>query len=122
MSWESLFQKWCKAPHMDWPLSSQDVAEAPEFFVSKADALCREATSNPDAAFAELLKLVGFLNTVIPKRPDILDKLVEWIEKLKKALQTIAENKRASSFTISLQAPLGVSVSMSWNVKLSKQE
>ena len=60
--------------------------------------------------------MVVFINTISRKKPDILGKLAELVEELKKALKRIAEKKLADSYSISAGFPLGVSVGLSWNI------
>ena len=116
MEIKDLFDRWNDGQIIEYNLDKHNLSQAGHFFATRAKEIYHEAESNADQAFADLLQLVVFINTISRKKPDILGKLAELVEELKKALKRIAEKKLADSYSISAGFPLGVSVGLSWNI------
>jgi hypothetical protein len=75
------------------------------------------ARDAPEEAFADFVALMSFLNAAVVIRASILEKVADHVEKLRDALAKIAKGLRADSFDISVSAPVGLSVSMTFKVE-----
>lgn len=115
MDINDVFGRWINGQVIDYNLNEHNLSQAEHFFAMRARKIYDEAESSADKAFADLLQLVAFINTVSCKKPDILGKLAEIVAELKRALKRIAEKKIANSYSISAGFPLGVSVGLTWD-------
>ena len=66
--------------------------------------------------FAQILGLVAQMNAEIASRvtDDLIEKLRKWLDQLRRALAQLADVLSALSYTISVGAPSGVSVSLTF--------
>jgi hypothetical protein len=67
-----------------------------------------------EATFADVVGLICFLNEAARVRASILEKLAEHVEEFRDALVKIAARLKATSFTIGVSVPIGVSVSLTF--------
>jgi hypothetical protein len=98
--------------------NNYDAREAETAIVSQIpDWIARiEQTADPGEAFGELVALTIVLNAAVGVRPSIVEKIKEHIDKVRKALATIAEQLDAGSFAIGASVT-GLSVSLTFPVK-----
>ena len=75
------------------------------------------AKGMPGEAFAKFVAITGVLNAAVVTRASILEKIAKHVETLRDTLARIAEGLRADSFDISVSAPVGLSVSMTFKVE-----
>jgi len=96
--------------------NSYDAREAEIAIVSQIpDWIARiERTADPGEAFGQLVALAIVLNAAVGVRSSIVEKIKEHIDKVRKALATIAEGLGAESFSMS--AGVGLSVSLTFKV------
>jgi|GEM_PF-1732090 len=115
MDIQDMFDRWIDGQIIDYGLGQPNLSQTEDFFAKKAEEIYHETESSADQAFVDMLQLVAFINTVSSKKPDILGKLAEIVAKLKRALERIAEEKIADSYSISAGFPFGISVGLSWD-------
>ena len=69
-------------------------------------------------AFIRFTMYVSFMNNAIQQQPSklpkIIQRLLEWIQKIKAILDKSVQNIGAKGYTIGVSAPWGVSVSVSF--------
>ena len=70
----------------------------------------------PADAFAQLVTLTSFLNAAAGLRSSIIDKIAKHIDELRQALGAIARKLGAKSFNIGVSLPVGLSVSVTFEV------
>ena len=83
----------------------------------RMDLIAATAKDTPDEAFADFVALMSFLNAAVVIRASILEKVAHHVEKLRDALLKIARGLRADSIDVSVSAPVGLSVSMTFKVE-----
>ena len=106
----------------NWRSGSSLNAEAVEEAIDdelpgRMDLITATAKDTPDEAFADFVALMSFLNAAVFIRASILEKVAHHVEKLRDALAKIAKGLRADSFDISVSAPVGLSVSLTFKVE-----
>jgi hypothetical protein len=121
MDIEGVFDRWSDGQNVDSNLDSYNRSKAVDFFVTRAEKIYDVAESDADQAFVDLLQLVSFISTILCKEPSMLGRLAELVEKLKRALEKIAEMKFSDSYSISAGLPFGLSVGLSWNTPTTKE-
>jgi hypothetical protein len=72
------------------------------------------AQAGTDLTFGELVLLIRFLNEAAMFKASILEKLAEHVDEFRDALMKIAARLEATSFTLSVSVPLGLSVSLTF--------
>jgi hypothetical protein len=102
---------------------SVDAADA------RVDELAQRSYSDTGEAFAALTETTAIINRAMKseaERPiagagvvgfgggDIGDRIRNWINKLEEMLRVIAKQFRAMSYSVAVNWPLGVSVSVTW--------
>ena len=73
-----------------------------------------ERDLKPYDAYFKILKLNNFVNSIMIKRPDIVDLLSHWFQKEKKDLDAIARKIGAIYLDIGISFPGGISVSLTF--------
>src|SRR5450759_3800420 len=106
----------------NWRSGSSLNAEAVEEAIDDAlpgrmELIAATAKDTPGEAFADFVALMSFLNAAVVIRASILEKVADHVEKLRDALVKIAKGLRADSFNISVNVPVGLSVSMTFKVE-----
>jgi hypothetical protein len=106
----------------NWRSGSSLDAEAVEEAIDdelpgRMELIAATAKDTPAEAFADFVALMSFLNAAVVIRTSILEKVANHVEKLRDALAKIATGLRADSFDISVSAPVGLSVSMTFKVE-----
>jgi len=106
----------------NWRSGSSLNAEAVEEAIDdelpgRMELIAATAKDTPGEAFADFVALMSFLNAAVVIRASILEKVADHVEKLRDALAKIAKGLRADSFDISVSAPVGLSVSMTFKVE-----
>jgi phage-related protein len=87
-----------------------------ELMESEIDEIERLAERDPDAAFGRLMGLITFFNAAAAKVPSIIKRLEKWAKKLVGAAKAVAKNLGASSVSVSVGWPGGVSVGLSFPI------
>ena len=69
-----------------------------------------------EQAFARLIQVTSFINTLWARKPSIIGWLSGQVTKYKNTLLALAKSLIADSFSISVGLPAGISLSLSWNL------
>jgi hypothetical protein len=77
-----------------------------------------ERDLKPYDAYFKILKLNNFVNSIMAKRPDIVDLLSRWFQKEKKDLDAIAVKIGALYLDIGISFPGGINVSLTFQPQL----
>lgn len=72
------------------------------------------ADITPYKAYFNILKVNGFVNSILDKRPDLMSTLSDWFEREKDDIERIAKNIGVLYFSISMNIPGGIGVSMTF--------
>ena len=75
-----------------------------------------ERNGDAGAAFGQLLALTVSINEAIAIRSSIIERIEEYLDKLRTALAAIAGRLGAESFSIGASAPVGLSISVSFGL------
>ena len=87
-----------------------------KFSITSQSVLKLLEQNQPYKALENLLLFVGTANSYIQTKTNIINKLTGIISQLKMLLQNIANMIKAASYSISVSAPFGISISITWNV------
>lgn len=114
----SYYEEWVNNPRKLWNgNATNDTTDLLPFFDMKLGEIERKAKCAPDQAFAELLCVVAYANALFWNTPNTLNRLKELICKIRQALASIASAEIADSYSISVGAPVGITLGLSWNAK-----
>ena len=96
-------------------LNAEAVEEAIDSeLTGRLKQIAATAWDAPGEAFANFVAITGLLNEAVVIRASILEKIARHVETLRDTLAKIAEGLRADSFDISVNVPVGLSVSMTF--------
>lgn len=91
-------------------------------FFDRLSSDVQTAVSNkqPDLALAHIMNFITAANIFAQTQHGIINKLNSMIGNLLKLLESVAKNYNATSYSISASLPIGISISLSWDVKPRK--
>lgn len=88
-----------------------------DVFLRTSNAVQNLLSQNrPDEALEKFMLFVGTANLYAQIKTSIINKLISIIGQLKMLLKNIAAQINAASYSISVTAPIGLSVSITWDV------
>jgi len=111
--------EWKKSDRYNLSEKATEVVNNFNTIMNEEFASINELVENnePYSAYNRMIELVSFINSHGAHETSILDKLQDWLDSIRSALEGIAEKVDAESFSIGAGMPFGVSVSLSFKVK-----
>ncbi|WMT50726.1 MAG: hypothetical protein RE471_07025 [Ferroplasma sp.] len=116
---QDLYKKWSAGNAIETDFM-QDYAELGEFMEKLYDEMkiSVDRDMKPYDAYFKIIKLNNFVNSIITKRPDIVDSLGQWFKKEKKDLDAIAKKMGALYLDIGISFPGGIILSLTFQPDL----
>ncbi len=88
-----------------------------ELFSRTSDDIQKLLRQNqPDKALEKFMTFIWTANSYAQTTATIINKLIGIIDKLKLPLENIAQKVKAASFSIAISTPIGISISVTWDV------
>ena len=116
---EDLYKKWSAGNAIETDFM-QDYTDLGKFIEKLYDEMkiSVDRDIRPYDAYFKIIKLNNFINSIITKRPDIVDSLGHWFQKEKKDMDAIAKKIGALYLDIGISFPGGISVSLTFQPDL----
>lgn len=74
------------------------------------------ARDDPHVALAHLAALISFVNAAAARQPGIIRRLEKWVQRLRAAVDALGRRLKASSFSVTVGWPAGISVGLSFPI------
>jgi hypothetical protein len=116
---QDLYEKWKSGNAVETDFI-QDYSDLNKFMEKLYDEMkiSIDRDLQPYDAYFKILKLNNFVNSIMAKRPDVVDSISQWFQKEKNDLNTIAKKIGALYLDIGIGFPGGISVSLTFQPDL----